>query len=414
MRSIRRLAGLAFAALILNGCTGGTPVSTSASVAPSGAPPAAAAYRLYVADGSTAAFRLIDARSGQVVRDLPMGAPAPDWSRLYVISQEGGRPALAAIDTRTGTIAWRMSIEAGFQLPPANVRGDLGGLSPNGRWLVLERRAGGTSDFLIVDSAMATGARQVTLAGDFTFDAINDDASNLYLIESLAASQPGHYRVRLYDLRAGALDPRIVIDKREYLSASMAGTRIAGLFAPDGRWQYSLYVRASGTAFIHALDLTQNLAWCIDLPGKRADLATERQWGLAVRPDGQEVYASNPALGLVAEIGQANGPMDVNRSASFDPVPGRLLFGAATLSRDGRTLFASDGQGLLAFDTSDLSLRARYLSATTVGTLVPSPDGAWLYASSGSTILQVDPATGRASAILTAPSPLTLYGVDRP
>src|SRR5205823_7116666 len=136
-------------------------------------------------------------------------------------------------------------------------------------------------------------------------------------IESLAVTNPGHYRVRRYDLRTGALDPRIVIDKREAASAAMSGVRIAGVFSPDGGWQYSLYDSSSTGAFIHALNLTGNFAWCIDLPGPKSDRAAQRQWGLVTAPDGHAVYAVNPALGLAAEIRMVDGPLDLYRTASF-------------------------------------------------------------------------------------------------
>lgn len=410
MRTVPALAGSAIVLALLSGCASVRPVSTSASVSP------ASGYRLYTADGSPASpLRLVDAATGTVVRELPMGTPAPDWSHVYTVSPGPERSILSSIDTRTGAVVRRIPIGAGYQLPAANFRGDPGGLSPSGRWLVLQRHQDGTTDFLIVDTAMTAAGKEVHLRGDFAFDGINDDAGNLYLIESLAATQPGHYRVRLYHLGAGTLDPGIIIDKREASSAAMSGTRIAGVFSPDGQWQYSLYDNPRTGAFIHALNMTGTFAWCIDLPGPKIDHAAQCQWGLAVSADGSVLYAANPALGLVAEIRMAAGPLALSRTASFPALNGTstMPFGAAALSKDQHTLFASAGQGLVAIDTGSLSLRDRILKDARIATLVFSPDGAWLYASSpdGPAVLQVDPSSGRWARTFSSPSALTLFGV---
>lgn len=411
MRTVPALAGSALVLAILSGCAAVQPVSPSSSLSP------AAGYRLYTADGSSASpLRLVDAATGAVVRELPMGTPAPDWSHLYTVSPGEGRSILSAIDTRTGAAVRRIAIGAGYQLPAANFRGDPGGLSPSGRWLVLQRHQQATTDFLIVDTAMTAAGKEVHLDGDFAFDGINDEARSLYLIESLALTQPGHYRVRMYDLRAGTLTPGIIVDKREAASGAMSGTRIAGVFSPNGQWQYSLYDNPRTGAFIHALNLTGTFAWCIDLPGPKIDHAAQRQWGLAVSADGRTLYAANPALGLVAEVRIADGPLDLSRTASFPALAGTTLmpFGAAALSKDQHTLFASAGQGLVAIDTGSLSLRDRILKDARIATVVFSPDGAWLYASSpdGPAVLQVDPSSGRWARTFSSPSALTLYGVQ--
>jgi hypothetical protein len=410
MRISPALAGAAVAAVVLSGCTGGTSVSTSSSDAAGG-------YRLYVADASSSpALQLVDTTTGKVLRDLPMGAAAPDWSRVYTLSQAGGRSTLSAVDTKDGTVRWRMTIEAGYGLPAANVRGDLGGLSPNGQWLALERHLNGKSDFLVVETSLGSTVRQVHLAGTFAYDGLNNPGTNLYLTETLSA-QTGHYRVVRYDLQGGALDPNTIVDKREVSSAAMTGTRIAGAFSPNGDWQYSLYVSAHG-AFIHALNLTATYAWCIDLPGTQVDLATQRQWALAVKSDGSVLLAANPVLGTVAEVWLTDGPLAVSRTASFAALsgPGRMAFGAAALSHDQHTLFASAGRGVVAIDTSSLNARTRYLQDARIGTLVASPDGAWLYASSpdGGAVWRVDPSSGQSTQVFSPGTTVTLYGVQSP
>jgi hypothetical protein len=411
MRRLRALGGSMTLMVVLTACAGVRAIGSPPSLSP------ASGYRLYAADGSPASpLLLYDASTGSVVRELPRGTPAPDWSRLYTVSSRPGQSTLSAVDALTGAALRGMPVGAGYQLPPANFRGDPGGLSPNGRWLVLQRHGGGGSDFLVVDTALTAAGRTVHLRGDFAFDGISNDAGSLFLVESLAVTWPGHYRVRLYDLRADRLDPRIVIDKREATSAAMSGIRIAGVFSPGGDWQFSLYDNASTGAFIHALNLSNGLAWCIDLPGPKSDRAAQRQWGLAAAPDGSSLYAVNPALGLAAQVRMGDGPLDLWRTTSFPALTGAsaLPFGAAALSRDRRTIFASAGQGLVAIDVASLGLRDRILKDARIAALVPSPDGAWLYASSpdGPAVWQVDAASGRSTRSFASASALTLYGVQ--
>jgi hypothetical protein len=414
MPRLRSLGGGAIVITVLSACAGVRAVTTP--------PPSslASGYRLYAADASPASpLRLYEASTGSVVRELPMGAPSPDWSRVYTISSASGKEILSAVDTRTGAVLRRMQVGAGYELPPANFRGDLGGLSPNGGWLVLQRQAAGGSDFLVIDTAMTTAAREIHLGGDFAFDGISNDGAHLFLIESLSLTQPGHYSVRLYDLRTGRLDPRIVVDKREDSSAAMSGTRIAGVFNPTGDWQFSLYDSEATGAFIHALNLSGGFAWCIDLPGPKSNRAAQRQWGLVEAPDGSALYAVNPALGLAAEVRMVGGPLDLTRTASFTPLTGKsaMPFGEAFLSHDRRTIFASAGQGLVAIDVASLGLRDRILKDARIATVVTSPDGAWIYASTpdgprGPAVWQVDAGSGRSVESFSSASALTLYRVE--
>jgi hypothetical protein len=416
---LRWLAGVAFVSVLLSGC-GETSL----------APPAG--YRLYVLDqANLGQFHVIDASSGRLEQGLPIGTPAPDWSRLYTVAHKSGRTVLSAIDPRAGATDHQISFDGSFDLPAANDRGMPGGISPNGHWLMVESRTDpAQTSFTRVNTAFTERPQRITLKGSFAFDAISNDGNRLYLIESLAATQPGHYRVRLYDIGSASFDPRIVIDKRETQTAAMTGTRLSGLFAPNGSWLYSLYINEDEGAFIHALNLDGNLAWCIDLPAQGGSPAQQRMWSLVVRANGSALYAVNPALGKVAviEVGPDGPPGDVSRVGTF-ATPGRTtsgtrpvidalakeaVSGSAALSDDEHTLFASGENGISAIDAVSLKWTRQLLTDAALDGVLISQDGRWLFASSwdGPNVYKVNPNTGSSVKLLTTSSPWTLYRAE--
>jgi hypothetical protein len=417
---LRIVAGGAFLSVLLSGC-GGTGVAAPG-----------AAYRLYVlAHGQVGQFRLMDGATGRLDKRLPLGTPAPDWSRLYTVAHRSGQTLLSAVDPLTGATRHQIAVDGSFDLPAANDRGMPGGLSPDGQWLVLQSRtSGGHTSFMRANTAFTGGPTRIILDGSLVFDAISNDGNLLYLIESLTAPQPGRYRVRLYDIGKGSFDPRIVIDKREAETGAMTGIRLSGLFAPNGRWLYSLYLNEQEGAFIHALSLDGNLAWCIDLPAQGGTPAEQRMWSLAARTDGAAVYAVNPVLGKVAvvEIGPDGPSGEVSRVGTFtapvrkssgaglliDALAKEAMFGSATLSGDEHTLFATGGNGISAIDLVSLTNTRQLLSNTALDSVVLTKDGRWLFVSSweGPSILQVDPTTGRAVKRQSTSSPVTLYRAE--
>jgi hypothetical protein len=235
--------------------------------------------------------------------------------------------------------------------------------------------------------------------------------------------------VRLYDVAAGSLDPRVIVDKREPASASMTGTRISGVFAPDGRWQYSLYINQGGGAFIHALNLESAFAWCIDLPSGGGTYQ-QMMWSLAIERAGRALFAVNPTLGKVARLDiSTDGPSDgINQVSSFDPFQASLrtgLFseaeakgvqlGSSALTPDGQTLIATGDLGTVAISTDGLKLKQALLPDPALESAVLSDDGTALFASSwrGPSLLRLDPIDGARIKVLQTGSALTLYRAER-
>jgi hypothetical protein len=361
-------------------------------------PRSAAGDKLYEAvAGNTLA--VVDSASKATERRLALGVASADWSHLYSISGA----ELVDTDPATGASRRSMQVGASFHLPPATASGMPGGLSPNGRWLVVERSEQRSTHMLVIDTATVTIARRVDLAGDFEFDAIDNTGGSLYLIQRLNDRE---YYVRLYDLAVGALTENIVIDKSDGNQA-MTGLRLSGLPSVGGHWLFSMYVRRGESPFVHALSLDGPFAFCLDLPGAGYEMG----WSLALNAAGSKLYAVNPTTGTVAEMSTgANDAPAVIRTARFQAASAAGGGGAALVI--GKTLVAGGPSGLVWIDTANLRVTGRSLDGWHVAGVGLSPDGKSLYAvADGGRVAAVsiatrevtatfDPAAGRPMALM--------------
>src|SRR5207253_4164395 len=100
--------------------------------------PAAAGYLIFLEGGFSNAgesVKVLDSGTGTVVRELPIGTPAADWSRYYVVTQLTGSTQLKAIDPASGRTIAQTTIPSGYSLPNIAFQGPTAGISPNGQWL---------------------------------------------------------------------------------------------------------------------------------------------------------------------------------------------------------------------------------------------------------------------------------------
>jgi DNA-binding beta-propeller fold protein YncE len=383
-------------------------------------------YKLYEAN-SQAQVAVIDTRSHATERTLPLGTPSADWKHLYSLSGV----MLIDTDPATGATLHQLRLPGDYQLPPATLSGLPGGLSQNGHWLVVDAFDTAASiptatRFLVIDTTYAAEPRQVYLKGTFNFDAISNDGQRLYLIEFVSSTV---YRVRMYNVLVGLMDPTIVFDKSDGTEA-MAGLRLGGIASPDGSMLYSIYVRQNKSPFIHALSLDGPIAFCIDLPGSGYGTGTDAfRWSLALSPDGSRLYAANAATGTVTAINTSANffPPAVIGTARVDtgaPASSALVtevqakeFGAngAVLSPDGQTLVTIGSTGIDWIDTTTLKLRSRALPGWTVWSLALSADGKTLYAvSDGGRVAELSMAGPSVSSTFDprAGQPLALIRVE--
>ena len=244
------------------------------------------------------------------------------------------------------------------------------------------------------------------MPGYFTYDVLAPGGTVLYLIEHHVPGNIAQYRVRAFDLASFKLREGIIAEKgtNQTTMEGYQGQQVAG---SGGLWVYTLYRNDHHGPFVHALETTNGVAVCIDLPqeGKEYD-GPGRLWALVLSPDGRTLYAVNAALGHIAEIDTQG--QKVRRAVTLPAVGAqpaaswRTPLGGAALSPDGAILFALGETGVLAIDRRTFKLRGHLASDWIFAGIAPSADGARLYAVSAERgrIVALDPATGASVAEL--------------
>ena len=351
-------------------------------------------YKLYEAASTSSAQQLsvIDSRSHSVELNMPLGVASSNWSHLYALHGD----TLLDLDPRDGSTLYSERLPGYFQLPPATMSGVPGGLSQDGRWLVVQRfdptsnPVPSTTHLAVIDTTYAKPIQQLDLSGYFQFDAVSNDGQRIFLIQFIS---PTEYYVRQFDVGIKQLNPTIIFDKSDG-GAAMAGLRLSGVASPDGHWLYSVYVRQDKSPFIHALNLDGSLiAVCLDLPGSGyASNPDAFHWSVAMNADGTHLYAANGATGTVEDIGIDSGFPNPARAARIDTSQTGGIFGvrdveakelggnAAAVSPDGKTLVIGGSAGLFWVDTTSLKATDHQLADWNVWSLAMSPDGTTVYA----------------------------------
>jgi hypothetical protein len=186
----------------------------------------------------------------------------------YVAGRASGQTTIRAM--RGSTVVRSRTIAGEWGIPAVTMDGDGGGLSPDGRRLVLVelpnyqylRRQ---SHVVLLSTADLRPVRRIALKGEFGFDALSPDGHTLYLLQHANRNDFIQYLVRAYDLRSNGLARRVIVDKREP-DEKMVGWPVARATSATGGWVYTLYQRQQGEPFVHALDANHRGAFCIDLP----------------------------------------------------------------------------------------------------------------------------------------------------
>jgi DNA-binding beta-propeller fold protein YncE len=388
---------------------------------------ASANDRLYVLDpAGQGRYLVLDGSSGRVERTLPAGVPNTDWTLLYAVTAVGAQTRVDVIEVATGATLRSKTLDGELVLPRIASGNLVGGLSGNGYALILvatpsdeeikafERDNRWVSRFVVVDPTFGKPARTIALDGNYSYDTLAPSGRMLYLIEHRPAVHPTEeYSVRAYDLNINALLPGAVVDKASARQV-MEGTPGEQVVSTSGEWVYTVYRNADYGPFVHALNVTNQYAMCIDLPkAGKEDSAAADLWGLVLSPNGQTLYAVNGMLGQAVEIGA--GDQSIRRTIAFPPqaaapagplarlgswlapstaAKGRVLHSAA-LASDGRTLYVLGNRGVLVLDTGTLSVRQRLAPEAAFVSLAVSPDGARLYvATEGLAVQRRDAATG--------------------
>lgn len=223
----------------------------------------------------------------------------------YVAKPAAGETTVRAI--RNGSVVASATLDGAYGIPAVTSVGLGGGLSPDGRLLVLAEPPQyeglrDQSSFVVLSTSSLSRLGTIRLRGEFGFDAISPDRGTLYLIQHTSSGDLVRYVVRAYDLRARRLVPGAIVDKREPDEA-MRGYPVARATSKLGTWVYTLYNRPSENElpFVHALNAARRVAFCIDLPRwpQGADIWTAR---LQLGTDGRELLVRAPGGEAVARI----------------------------------------------------------------------------------------------------------------
>ncbi len=223
--------------------------------------------------GTVTAVALIGAAGALAVGPWPglaSSVASPTGDVRYAAARSQGWTTLRAI--RGGTVTASATFPGAYGIPAVTSNGQAGGLSPDGRLLVLAQAPSYNglrreSRFLVVSTGSLKRMKTVVLAGEFGFDAVSPNRRFLYLIQHVSSADLVRYVVRAYDLQARRLLTGAIVDKRDP-GESMRGYAVARATAADGRWVYTLYTRSPDgrRTFVHALDAVSRSAVCIDLP----------------------------------------------------------------------------------------------------------------------------------------------------
>jgi hypothetical protein len=438
----RRLGALALAFLVA-GCSAQA-VAPRPTATPASMPSATATPRptnasndvLYLRSngGAHATILAIDARTGQTLRTVNDGAVSADGATIYwPESVSGGRKTTIHLtDLASGTELRSFTVDGDLR-PAGNpdtfnpLAGD-GRLTTDSRHLALMNSpykldGDWLTKLAVVNTETGAIESSAEFRGQSTYGFVTfaPDGRSLYLEQY----GDGATRTRVLDVATGKLlDP-------SGQGLTPTGVRTAAVRSPDGRWMFRLDVGSQTTnctstdgptctpngspPYVVALDLVTRRATQLTLPAAQGsgDFEKYMLWSLTITPDGSTLYAANPALGVIDEVDarqmslRRTAPITVARSGDdalttiarfFFPVADakRYLIGGATLSPDGRTLYAAAHDGLSVIDTASLTSRAVWQQAHQFDTLRLSSDGRRLYAmdNMAGKLVMIDATTG--------------------
>jgi hypothetical protein len=217
------------------------------------------------------------------------GVLGPSGHVRYLAPSTQHTTDLKAVRAPGGKLLRSVTLKGVYGIPAVAYDGTAGGLSRDGKTLVLSTLPGASANsrFLIVDTRTLAVRYSIRLAGMWSFDALSPDAKTMYLIQFTQTQDTIHYVVRAYDLNARKLVSGAIADKSE--PGPMTGLPVSRATTRDGTWAYTLYDKGDGhSAFIHALNTAARAAICIDIDLPAGTFSAGRV-RLTLSADGQQL-----------------------------------------------------------------------------------------------------------------------------
>jgi hypothetical protein len=382
---MRTAIAISLLAVLATACGGtdASPVASDPPTSDSTTSASGATGRIVVR--SAAGVEAYDLASGKRVLDLaaaasPALAAPPEVA--YRASAGGDGTRIEAIDTASGRTITELRIDGAWEFARPIPGGPPEGVSADGSTLVLIAPGSEESDALklaVLAAALDAAPTTLSLPGSFDYDTLSQDGKALFVAEyEEGKDKDSGYTVRAVSLGDGRLGP-VIVDKSDGEAEDMAGAAIARTTSADGAWAFTLYQTASGDGrFVHALPTTSSavdggISLCVDLPpGGGTD-----GWSIAATRDAARLYAADASTGTVhvADLA-AQGEIGV-QSAELPSAGGEP---GLVLGPDDATLYARAGEGLVALDPADLTMRGARAESAPAGRLEVSGDGRWLVA----------------------------------
>jgi hypothetical protein len=293
-------------------------------------------------------------------------APSGEGPR-YATVPAGKDTQLLRIDQDGGEVTGTREINGDFTIPLVALDGTSAGLSADGTALALitprtnfRRFPREETSFLIVDMEETGRLRpreQLTLRGDFSFDALSPNGRTMYLVEYTSPDY-NDYAVREYDLTRERLLKDPVQFSHEVAPGEMRGLPMARATSPDGRWAYTLYNgggRARDEAFVHILDTVDGVSHCINLP----DISGREAWNVQL-----ELPAGGGALNL-QRGGRLLASMDTDTYAVTKPARPQRVSAESESAGGGVSGVAIGGivAGVVLMAGAGLGIRRRRLGS---------------------------------------------------
>jgi hypothetical protein len=201
------------------------------------------------------------------------------------------RTVVTKSQTQGGRVLRASILDGRWGVPVVADDGTSGGLSADGRTLVLTRVADAFprrhTGFAVIGTASMAVQDTVELDGDWRFDALSPHGRWLYLVQHPESAGGA---LRTYDLA-----------KRRLLAPAepIRGRPVARATAPAGRWEYTLY-DGPERVFVHARDTARRTSLALELPPRVA--RHRRIWAmrLAVRRGRIEVLQGDQIVASAA------------------------------------------------------------------------------------------------------------------
>jgi hypothetical protein len=204
---------------------------------------------------------------------VPVASAAGPWLGT---ASNGVAEYTANVHGKTTVVAagsQKLTLAGKWGLPRVTLNNDVGGLSADGRTLVLSQddvahlngELSSETSFAVLGTKPLHLRSTVRIKGDFGFDALSPQGRILYLIQHVSQENLFQYRVRAYDLMKHELLPRVIADKRQR-DWNMNGYPVGRASTADGRWVYTFYSNQNNYPFVHALDTVKRTAVCIGIP----------------------------------------------------------------------------------------------------------------------------------------------------